>query len=293
VFFPATVALLMFGAPATVSRDRIPSVDVSGPQSPGIPAVVSDATPPPNVAAGGVKWITVTSPRLGVMLAAVATPSSRGPFTTVVILHGSHGFAREYVQLAKDLADRGVQAMAPCWFSGSSGGAGSRFVTPIACPEAPPIPTASSAQALATVDALIQAARQLPGARPDRIALLGHSRGGGAALNYILKHSGVYAAILNSTGYPSEVTGAAAGVQAPILLLHGSADDPSDGGSARTTVTMARAFQEAVRRAGKPIDAHYYDAAGHNAIFTSETQRLDELLRVVRFLKHPTVPSND
>jgi dienelactone hydrolase len=152
---------------------------------------------------------------------------------------------------------------------------------------------ASSAQALATVDALIQAARQLPGATPDRIALLGHSRGGGAALNYILKYSGVYAAVLNSTGYPPEVTAAAAHVQAPILLLHGTADDPADGGSARSSLTMARAFQAAVRRVGRPIDAHYYDAAGHNAIFTSETQRIDALQRVARFLQHPTVQPND
>ena len=30
-----------------------------------------------------------------------------------------------------------------------------------------------------------QAARALPGARPDRLALVGHSRGGGEALQYV------------------------------------------------------------------------------------------------------------
>ena len=51
-----------------------------------------------------VKWIRVAVPDRGVMLAAVARPSSAGPFPVVRVLHGTHGFARQYVQLAQDLA---------------------------------------------------------------------------------------------------------------------------------------------------------------------------------------------
>ena len=267
-----------------------PSLELEGvrdSQSPGIRPVLSSAEPPAGAKAGGVKWITVTSPNLGVMLAAVATPSGPGPFTTVIILHGSHGFAHEYVELAAGLADLGVQAMAVCWFSGSSGGAGLRFVTPIACPQAPPIPMASSKQALDTVDTLLQAARQLPGTRHDRIALFGHSRGGGAVLNYILRYSSVYAAILNSTGYPPELTTAAGELRARTLILHGTADSKSDGGSAMTSVAMARDFEAAVRRAGKRIEAHYYPAARHNEIVTSKTHRIDSMQRIIRFLQQP------
>lgn len=46
------------------------------------------------------------------------------------------GFAREYVQLAQALARGGLLAIAACWFEGG-GGPGARFVTPIACPDAP------------------------------------------------------------------------------------------------------------------------------------------------------------
>jgi len=282
-----SLALLIVGIALVIPSPMFASNHPSGPQSNRISVSVFEASPPPGVDTAKVKWITVARPNLGVMLAAVATPSGRGPFTTVIILHGSHGFAREYVQLAAALADRGVQAIAPCWFSGSSGGKGSRFVTPIPCPGAPAIPTASSPQTLDTIDVLLEAADQLPGTRPDRIALFGHSRGGGAALNYILNRSGIYAAILNSAGYPPEVTSAAAQVQAPILLLHGTADDPADGGSPMTSVAMARNFEAAVRHARKPIEAHYYDAAGHNAIFTSKSQRTDVVQRIIKFLQLP------
>ena len=282
-----TLALLAFGIPSVVPSTVIASNDFRGSQPNRSPVVVSDAAQPPGADAGNVKWINVASSSLGVMLAAVATPSGHGPFTTVVILHGSHGFAREYVQLATALAERGVQAIAACWFSGSSGGAGSRFVTPIPCPGAPPIPMAGSQQALDTIEALLEAAHKLPGTSPERIALFGHSRGGGAALNYILQRSGIYGTILDSTGYPPEVTAAAAQVRTPVLLLHGTADNPADGGSARSSVKMARAFEAAVRHAGNPIDAHYYDGAGHNAIFTSKSQRADAVERIIRFLEQP------
>jgi len=43
-----------------------------------------------------VRWVSVSAPDLGTMLAAVATPAGRPPFPTVLLLHhGTHGFARE------------------------------------------------------------------------------------------------------------------------------------------------------------------------------------------------------
>jgi dienelactone hydrolase len=152
-----------------------------------------------------VQWVKVAVPGLGVMLAAVARPPGAGPFPTVILLHGSHGFAQEYVRLAQDLSGGGLLAVAACWFQGG-GGAGARFITPIGCPpESPPMPDASSPEAMQTVDALVQAARTLPGARPDRIGLFGHSRGGRATLTYILRVGNVQAAVLNSAGYPSQL----------------------------------------------------------------------------------------
>jgi len=147
------------------------------------------------------------------------------------------------------------------------------------------MPNASSPEAMQTVDALVQAARTLPGARPDRVGLFGHSRGAGATLNYILGAGHVQAAVLNSGGYPNELADRAAQVKAPILILHGKADGPADGGSALTSVQMARDFEAALRRAGKPVEAMYYEGSGHNGIFTSPTQYDDEVKRIVAFLR--------
>jgi dienelactone hydrolase len=234
----------------------------------GTPPVVSIADAPRGTETLAVQWVNVAAQGLGVMPAAVARPRGAGPFPTVVLLHGSHGFAHEYVRLAQDLAGGGVLAVAACWFRGSAG-SGARFITPIGCPEAPPMPSASAPEAMQTLDALVQAARTLPGARSDRIGLFGHSRGGGPILNYILGAGNVQAAVLNSVGYPGNLS---IQVKAPILILHGTADSPADGGVAVTNAQMARDFEAKLRTAGKPVEAVYYEGGRHNDIFSSATQ---------------------
>jgi dienelactone hydrolase len=192
-------------------------------------ASIAEAEAPPGTETLVVQWVKVAAPSLGVMLAAVARPRGPGPFPTVVLLHGTHGFAHEYVRLAQDLASGGVLAVAACWFRGSAG-SGTRFVTPIACPDAPPMSPPSSPEALQALIALVQAARTMPGAHPDRVGLFGHSRGGAPILNYIGRSGTVQAAILNSAGYPADLS---PDVKAPILILHGTADSPAEGAESR------------------------------------------------------------
>jgi len=262
---PLTLALLLGGS--TVSAQE------------GVPrdAAFTVARAPAGAdSLAGVEWIRVPVRGGGTLTAAVARPTAgrtaaSGPLPVVVVLHGSHGFAREYVRLARDLArEAGVVAVAGCWFA-EGGGAGARFVTPIPCPEAPPRPTAASAEARAAVDALVGAARALPGVRGDRLALAGHSRGGGAALQYVLAVGGVRAAVLNSAGYPPQVTARAPEVRVPLLLLHGIADGPADGGSEFTAIARARAFASALRDAGKDVEAQFFEG-GHNGLFESPSQ---------------------
>src|SRR5262249_32088263 len=156
---PLTIA----GALALVSPSW---QDVAQPTRIGLrkPPVVAAADAPAGTEGLAVQWVKVTAPGLGIMLAAVARPAGAGPFPSVLLLHGTHGFAQQYVKLAQDLARGDVIVIAACWFSGGSG-TGSRFITPISCPEAPPMRMPSSPEALQTVDALVQATRALPGVR--------------------------------------------------------------------------------------------------------------------------------
>ena len=234
-----------------------------------------------------LRWIVLHTDS-GLIHAAVARPSGKGPFPAVIILHGTHGFAQEYVQLARDLSARGILSVAACWFEGG-GGEGTSFVTPLACGGAPRfIDSAGSGRfrlSRQSIDILVRTINSWPDVASGRAALFGHSRGGGAALDYaLLKPGTVSALVLNSTGYPAYVTAQARKVEVPILILHGKADNPADGGSAVTAVHMARLFEQALKRSGKVAEAKYYDGAGHNSIFADVDQYNDAVKRAALFL---------
>jgi carboxymethylenebutenolidase len=235
-------------------------------------------------AAPSVEWIEISHQDF-VMRAAVARPLGRGPFPVIVILHGSHGFSQEYVRLAQDLATADLIAVAPCWFAGHAG-EGARFVTPIDCPDAPPTARGDTPEAHAIVQSLVRAARTLNGADPNRIGLFGHSRGGGAALHYALTSEDIYAVAANSAGYPESLTQRAVEFRAPVLLLHGVNDNADEGGSTVTAIAMARAFEAAMRQAGRPVEAVYYPA-GHNALFSDPVQNADAARRLRVFFGRP------
>ncbi len=69
-------------------------------------------------------------------------------------------------------------------------------------------------------------------------------------------------------------------------MLHGTSDSPADGGTESTNIQMAREFEEALRAAGKPVEAMYYEDGRHNGIFDSSTQYRDEVQRMLAFLLH-------
>lgn len=232
-------------------------------------------------AADSIQWLTLRLPG-GTVVASVARPAGTGSFPALLLLHGTHGFAQEYVQLARALASRGFIVVAACWFRGGSG-AGLRFVTPIPCPDALEMSVGTSPSAQQTVTALVRAVRALPGVRADRVALFGQSRGGVAALEYALATGDIQALVLNSTAYPPEFITRASALSVPVLILHGSRDSPDDGGSAMTAVERARAFEAALRARGQHVEATYTDG-GHNTLFTSQSERAAAVQRIAAFL---------
>ena len=78
---------------------------------------------------------------------------------------------------------------------------------------------------------------------------------------------------------------AAGHVRNAVLILHGTADSPADGGVAVTNIQMARDFKAKLRAAGKPVEAVYYEGGRHNDIFASSTQYRDEVQKMVTFLR--------
>jgi len=268
-------------APLAVAAALTAAIGCSGPRA----VAVTASTLAGADTLTGVDWLRVPAPADRALFAAVARPAGQGPFPVLVFLHGTHGFAREYVRLARDLArEAGLVTVAGCWFAAGQG-AGTRFVTSLDCPDAPAMPAAATAEALGSVGALVAAARALPGVRPDRVAILGQSRGGGAALHYVLERGGVRAAVLNSTGYPPEVVDRAGEVSAPLLIVHGTADNPADGGSARTAIERARAFEAALRAAGRPVEVLYFEGGRHNGLFADSAQYDATLRRIATFLR--------
>ena len=233
-------------------------------------------------------WINVSTDS-GVVHAAVAMPEGVGPFPAIIILHGTHGFAQEYVQLAKRFAAKGFIGIAACWFAGRKG-AGQRFITPIDFADAPPFLDVEAGRfrlARQTIDSLIEKVIALPKIQKGSLALMGHSRGAGACLDYMLTHPGrVQALVLNSCGYPPDVTKRAAEeINVPVLVLHGTENNPADGGSAFSNIEMARGFEAALKEANKDVEVKYYEGSGHNALFTDPSQFDDAVERASNFIR--------
>lgn len=250
------------------------------PRDPKRPPIVIAAEAPAGTETLPVQWVSIAVPDLGVMRAAVARPAGTGPFPAVLVLHGTHGFARQYVEWASELARGGFIAVAACWFSGG-GGAGVNAVTPpIPCPEIPPLGFGEYPEAVKFVDALAQATRGLPGARADRLAVVGHSRGAGATQQYLLAGGNVQAAVLHSSGYALRPWKRAAEFKLPVLIMHGTADSLGEN----TRFAFAREFEMSLRANKQPVETAYCEGCGHNTFFTNPAQRDDELKRMIEFL---------
>ena len=114
-----------------------------------------------------------------------ASVAPNNPPPIVVILPGSEGLTWDYVDVARGLAERGVVAVAGCWFRESES-----HPSTIPCPWAPAFIGANKA-AIPAVDTLVRAAQAFAAPPPSTAAqrasspvyLLGHSRGATMALH--------------------------------------------------------------------------------------------------------------
>ena len=211
---------------------------------------------PADLNAPGAQWIKVDG-RGHKFLAAVFQPQGGGPFPVVVLLPGSSGLHMGHVALAQEVSSAGFVVVVGCWQSGAA-----PRPNPI-CSEAPPQGAWQADPAANSGKELVAAARALPGARAERIGVYGLSRGGHAALWAASTGASVQAVVVDAPAHRPRVTPAppstqdvVAGLAAPTLLLHGTAD-PS------APVELSREYERAARALGKPVVAVYFEGVGH------------------------------
>ncbi len=236
------------------------------------------ATPVGLQAQSGPQWIDVVGPQGAKLRAVVFRPAGDGPFPVVVVLHGSpRGLRQEVVDWGPDLARAGFLTVVGCYFRGSfTLRVGDQFVNP--CPQAPNL---QDARPVENVIALMDAGRRVPRARRDRVGLVGWSEGGGVAavvassgadVQAVVSVSGAYNVTeLNPKNFPLAIS-LVQNLRAPLLILHGTADEV-------VPVEVAREYEKRARASGKNVEAYYYEG-GHHSIFFRE----DVVRRSVEFL---------
>lgn len=216
---------------------------------------------PAELDAPGAQWIKIDGRAGQKFLAAIFRPQGAGPFPVVVVLHGAAGLQPRFLALAEEVARARFVAVVGCWQLIASPPAARP--NPV-CSEAPPQAHWQTDPAANSGKELIAAARILPGVRADRVGLYGISRGGHAALWAASTGAGVQAVVADAAAHlplrvtptPPSTQEVVAGLAAPVLLLHGTADrvQPAE---------QSREYERAARAVGKPVTAVYFEGVGH------------------------------
>ena len=228
---------------------------------------------PADLNARGAQWIKVDE-RGHKFLAAVLQPPGGGPFPVVVLLPGSSGLQMGHVALAQEISSSGFVVVVGCWQAVASRPAPSAH--PI-CSEAPSPAAWQADPAANSGKELLAAARTLPGARAERIGIYGLSRGGHAALWAASTGASVQAVVVDApthrpraTPAPPSTLDVVAGLAAPTLLLHGTAD-------LGAPVEYSREYERTARALGKTVVAVYFEGVGHQVTLPSATGEAESL----------------
>jgi dienelactone hydrolase len=238
-------------------------------------------TRPQNVEDKSISWSVVPAPadhhlRLGVVKSHVP-----GHHIGILLVTGTEGLSTDYPGVAHELATRGFDVAFGCWFASAGSDAPStQQIKRISCDDAPNLVGVADA-ALPDLNALVAGARSVLHDY-STLALVGFSRGGGIALlrastgktDPVVSVSGMVEGTSNLGNLPNEVNVVtrADRIDAPVLLLHGEADNI-------VPVAQARDMERALRAHGADVVAKYYPGAGHGL----PTVRTDAVEQITKF----------
>lgn len=200
-------------------------------------------------------------------------PPDSGLHPGVVILHGSFGWRPEYARFARALADSGFVALAIDYYAE----AGRDTVRALRHKLRPHWQRA--------IRSAVQYLRSQTFVVPDRIGLVGFSRGAFMAVSVAASTPGVSAVVDYYGGIDTMRQSLEDQVRnfPPLLILHGDADST-------VRVAFAHQLRQAVVDHGGEVEMHIYPGAGHafNTTWTSnysKSDALDSFRRTIEFLR--------
>jgi dienelactone hydrolase len=265
-------------APATTTPATTPVLPTTT-----SPPDIGEVPRPANVADEAFQWYARSPGSPNPVLLAVRHSTAPRPHPTVLLADASGGLNPDYLVFADELVARGFDVAVGCLFTIAAGANPSLPTIP--CPDSP-TPMGVVDASVPDLDAVVNGVYDLLGSSTP-LAVMGFSRSAGiAALRAsegrpepVVLVSGKYEGYSNLSNEPGEVNiveRGVAGWRVPALMLHGTAD-------AAIPVSQAHDFEAALLAAGKSVEAHYYDGAGHN--LSGEPAVHDDLVATVaRFL---------
>lgn len=283
----------------TVSAGKSAATPAKNTPVPKPPVKTETSAPLPPVSANpasfvpGTQWFNIPGPNSSVIKTAVTWPDGQGPFPVIILLHGSEGFRQTYVTIGQKFSKSGYVTVAPCWFTGFKAPM-SNFSDYLDCPNGPAF-SGANLQAVKNVDAVIAYVRNLPGVKPDRIGLIGSSRGSTLSLLTASTESDIQAVVAVSAIYEYPKSGInddlpikfIRNLNTPVLILHGTNDSI-------VNIQEARDYETQLKNSGKSYQSYYEQGAPHTMLYTDPYSG-DIQSRALSFfnsyLQVPAVPS--
>jgi len=183
------------------------------------------------------------------------TPTGKGPFPALVVIHEWWGLNDWVKDQASKLADQGYVTLAVDLYRGKVA------KTPDEAHEI--MRGVPEDRAKRDLHAAVEFLKSQSSVKKDRIGSIGWCMGGGYSLDVALQEPDLAATVINY-GHLATDPEALKKINAPILGLFGAQDrgiSPDD----------VHKFEASMKQLGKKIDVHIYDDAGHG--FENESNK--------------------